>query len=177
MYLPCYLLWPLVTSILTWPKKKFFFEVVGLSTNYQMPFAVCHCHDDSWFSRSDGGVEKVPPARFRAFQSPPGIGLTGRKALRNQYFKWFKRKLETNNQFLKAWQRFQRMKHFEDHFTWFVYHPSSTAVPLARSANYIHSSSLSFNSFTYHYRPFRTEGLAHEVEIYASNADISSQSR
>ena len=40
----------------------FFTKVVGLSTNYQMPFAICHCHADSWFSRSDGGAEKLPPS-------------------------------------------------------------------------------------------------------------------
>ena len=63
------------------------------------------------------GKKGPPSARFRAFQSPPGIGLTIRKTLRNQYLKWFKSKLETNDQFLKAWQRFQSLKHFEDHFT------------------------------------------------------------
>ena len=51
-------------------QRKFFTKVVGLSTNYQMPFTICR--SDSWFSRSDGEGEK---ARFRTFQSPPGIGL------------------------------------------------------------------------------------------------------
>ena len=201
-YVPCYLLWPLVTSILTWPNKVFFFtKVVRLSTNYQMSFAVCHRHDDSWFSRSDGGAEKAPtpPPDSEPFRAHPELGYNY-KTLRNQYLKWFKRKLETNNKFLKAWQRFQCS-------TWNILKitlPMLSIIHRARQCHWpdrqtIHSSSLSFSSFTYHYRPFRaghkpddawhqkpcwtwilsrrTEGLAHGVEIYASNADIRSQTR
>ena len=47
-------------------------KVVVLSTNYQAPFAVCRY--DSWFLISEGGPKR-PPVRYRAFQSPPGIGL------------------------------------------------------------------------------------------------------
>ena len=71
-YVPCYLLWHLVTSILTWPKFVFT-KVVGLSTNYQTPFAVCRYY--LCFSRSEGGEGEKARARLRAFQSPPGIGL------------------------------------------------------------------------------------------------------
>ena len=53
-WVPFYLLLPLVTSILIWPKKKFFFtKLVGLSMNNQTRLAVCRY--DSWFSRSDEG--------------------------------------------------------------------------------------------------------------------------
>ena len=55
-------------------QKSLFTKVVGISKNYQTPFAVCRDH--SCFSRSDGGGGgKRPNARFRAFQSTPGIGL------------------------------------------------------------------------------------------------------
>ena len=58
----CYDLW--------WPQywpdpTKFVTKLVGPSTNYQTPFAVCRY--DSWFSRSDGGSKSIPlPARFSA---------------------------------------------------------------------------------------------------------------
>ena len=56
-------------------KKKVITKVVGLSTNYQTPFAV-YCYD-SWFSRSERGPKRpLSPPRFRAFQSPLGIGFT-----------------------------------------------------------------------------------------------------
>ena len=58
-------------------QKSFFFtKVVGLLTKYQLPVAVCRY--DSWFSRFDAGPKGTPPlpARFRAFQSPPRIGLS-----------------------------------------------------------------------------------------------------
>ena len=74
MYVPCYLLWRLVTSLLTW-HKQVLTKIVGLSTNYQTPFAVRRCDSCFFFFRSDGAV-KPPPARFRAFQSPLGNGLT-----------------------------------------------------------------------------------------------------
>ena len=40
-------------------KKVFSTKVVGLSTIYQMAFAVCRYA--SWFSRSDGGPKSPPP--------------------------------------------------------------------------------------------------------------------
>ena len=41
------------------PKTKLFTKVVGLSTNYQMPFAVCRY--DACFFRSDGGQKDPRP--------------------------------------------------------------------------------------------------------------------
>ena len=74
-YVPCYLLWPLVTSILTWAKKKFFFYKNCTSFN-ELSNAICRLSLRFVFFFLDlKRSRKGSPARYRDFQSPPGIGL------------------------------------------------------------------------------------------------------
>ena len=58
-YVPCYLLWPLVTSILAWPKKKFFFCKSYMSFNElsrQTRFSLLFLVFEIW-----RGAEQPPP--------------------------------------------------------------------------------------------------------------------
>ena len=65
-------------------QNKFHTNVVGLQTNYPTPFAVYRY--DSWFSIFDVGPKRPPTARFRAFQSPPGMGLSHERSSKGHIF-------------------------------------------------------------------------------------------